>query len=75
MATRSALGVKVHVTNPLPKRYTSLPDGDSLRLALMLIKYETRELLMAYGGLRLGKTCAMANSQQGGDRLTVNRQV
>jgi site-specific recombinase XerD len=41
MAVRAVLEIKVHVPSVRPKRY-DLPDEDSLRLALMLSKYEVR---------------------------------
>ena len=74
MAVRSVLGIKVHVPSSRPKRY-DLPDEDSLRLALMMTKYEVRGLLMAFAGLRLGEACAVTGSQLEGDRLTVDRQL
>jgi hypothetical protein len=41
VAVRAVLGIKVHAPSARPKRY-DLPDEDSLRLALMLSKYEVR---------------------------------
>jgi integrase len=74
MAVRAILGIKVHARSARPKRY-DLPDEDSLRLALMLSKYEVRGVLMAYGGLRLGEACAVTGAQLDEDRLAVDRQV
>jgi hypothetical protein len=37
-------------------------------MALMLTKYETRGLLMAFGGLRLGEACAVTKNQLEADR-------
>jgi integrase len=75
MAVRAVLGIRVHVPNARPKRYQDLPDEDSVRMALMLTKYETRGLLMAFGGLRLGEACAVTKNQLEADRLTVDRQM
>jgi integrase len=74
MAVRSVLGVKVHVPAARAKRY-DLPAEDTLRFALLLSQYETRGLLMMYGGLRLGEACAVTRSQLDEDRLIVDRQV
>ena len=68
LAIRSVLGIKVHAPTGKPKRY-DLPDEDTLRFALMFCKYETRALLMAYGGLRLGEACAVTGAQLEEDRL------
>jgi integrase len=75
MAIRSVLGIKVHVPAARPRRYPNMPDELSIRMALMLTKYETRGMLMAFAGLRLGEACAVTKSQLEGDRLTVDRQV
>jgi integrase len=74
MAVRSVLHVNVHVPSSRPKRY-DLPDETSVRLALMLCKYEVRGLLMAFAGLRLGEACAVTKNQLEDDRLTVDRQM
>ena len=74
IAVRAVLGITVRVPKGQPARY-DLPSEDSLRLALMLSKHETRGLLMMYAGLRIGEACAVTSKQLDGDRLRVDRQV
>jgi integrase len=74
IAIRAVLGIKVHVAKGQPARY-DLPSEDTLRLALMLSKHETRGLLAMYGGLRLGEIAAATKGQLDGDQLRVDRQV
>ncbi|WP_128639058.1 tyrosine-type recombinase/integrase [Rhodococcus opacus] len=74
VAIRAVLGIKVKVPQGIPRRYV-LPTENELRFALMQCKYETRGLLMMYGGLRLGEACAVTAKQLNGDRLMVDRQV
>jgi integrase len=74
IAVRAVLGLKVRVPKGNPARY-DLPSEDTLRLALMLSKHETRGLLAMYGGLRLGEVSAVTRGQLDGDRLRVDRQV
>lgn len=74
IAVRSVLGIPLRIPKGIPRRY-DLPDETTLRLALMTCTYETRALLMAYGGLRLGEACAIEPGDLRGDRLRVARQV
>lgn len=74
IAIRAVLGVRIKVPAGIPRRY-ELPSEDQLRFALMQCRYETRGLLMMYGGLRLGEACAVSSSQLSGDRLLIDRQV
>lgn len=72
---RSVLGLEVKVPRGVPRRY-DLPSEDTLRLAFMQSrKYETRFLLMAFAGLRVGEACAVTGRDVSGDRLTVDKQV
>lgn len=74
VAVRAVLGFQIKVPKAIPRRYV-LPDEDTLRLALMTSKFETRLLCMAYAGLRCGEACAVQASDLHGDRLHVTRQV
>jgi len=74
IAVRAVLGHRIKIPRGLPARY-DLPSEDSLRLALMLSKFETRGLIMMYGGLRLGEACAVTGKQLDGDRLRIDRQI
>jgi integrase len=74
IAVRSILGFQVKVGRSVPRRY-NLPSEQDIRLALMTSPHETRGLLMAFAGLRLGEACATVRSDLNGDRLRVTRQV
>jgi integrase len=74
VAVRAVLGLEIKVPRSIPRRYT-LPDEDTLRLALMTSPHETRLLAMAYAGLRVGEACAVTGADLDGDRLRVTRQV
>lgn len=74
IAIRSVLGYQIRIPKPVSRRY-NLPDEDTLRLALMTCPYETRGLLMMYGGLRLGEACAITRLDVNGDRLRVDKQI
>ncbi len=74
IAVRSVLGYKLRIPRAVPRRY-SLPDEDTLRLALMTSPHEPRGLLMMYAGLRVGEACAITSKDIAGDRLTVAQQV
>lgn len=69
---RAVKALRVPDANP---RVYNLPDEDTLRLALMTCPHETRALLMAYGGLRLGEACAVTFKSLDGQWLRVDRQV
>ncbi|WP_231126430.1 tyrosine-type recombinase/integrase [Motilibacter aurantiacus] len=55
-------------------RVYDLPDEDSLRFALMLSPFELQGLLMMYGGLRVGESCAVRPTDLRGNVLKVHRQ-
>jgi len=75
IACRSVLGMAtLKIPKGVPRRY-DLPSEDTLRMALMLSRYELRGLLMMYGGLRLGEACAITHKARRDDRLIVDRQV
>lgn len=74
IACRSVLGVKIKIPKGVPRHYT-LPDEDTLRIALMTSPHEIRGLLMMYAGLRIGEACAVTESDVHGDKLDVTRQV
>jgi hypothetical protein len=65
MAVRAVPGIK----------FMCLLRDPSATTFLMMTNYQVRGPLMAHGGLRLGKTCAVTGNQLHGDRLTVDRQV
>jgi len=75
IACRSVLNMPgLRIPRGVPRRY-DLPSEDTLRMALMLSRYEIRGLLMMYAGLRLGEACAITHKARRGDRLHVDRQV
>lgn len=74
VALRAVCGLSLPIPRSVPRRY-DLPSEDTLRLALMQTPHETRCLLMAYGGLRVGEACAITARDISGDRLTVDKQV
>jgi integrase len=74
VALRAVLGLQIKIPKAIPRRY-DLPDEDTLRLALMTSPHETRALLMAYAGLRIGEACAITAADVRGDRLRVDKQV
>lgn len=74
VALRSVLGWSLRIPKAVPRRYT-LPDEDTLRVALMTSPHEVRGLLMMYAGLRVGEACAITASDVVGDRLRVDKQV
>lgn len=74
IAIRSVLGWSIKIPRSIPRKY-DLPSEDTLRMALMLSKFEARGLLMMYAGLRIGEACAVRPQDRDGDRLTVARQV
>lgn len=75
IALRSVLGWQMKVPKGIARRY-DLPDEDTLRLALMLSRHETRGLLMGWAGLRIGEACATtAADLVGEDRLRVAAQI
>ncbi len=74
IAIRAVLGFPLRIPKPVPRRY-ELPDEDTLKLALMTSPHEIRGLLMMYGGLRLGESCAITRTDVDGDRLTVDKQI
>jgi hypothetical protein len=71
---RAVLGLPIQIPKAISKRY-DLPDENSIRMALMLSKYETRGLLMAYAGLRSAEACAVIHKSRRGDSLVIDRQV
>jgi integrase len=44
-------------------------------MALMLTRYETHGLFMAYAGLRVAEACAVTRKSLRGDTLVIDRQV
>jgi integrase len=74
IAARTVFGLKLRVGRSVPRRYV-LPDEDTIKLALMTSPHEVRGLLMAYGGLRLGESCAITRADLNGDRLRVDKQI
>lgn len=74
IACRTVLGVKLKIPKGVPRVYT-LPDEDTLRIALMTSPHEIRGLLMMYGGLRIGEACAITSRDVARDKLNVTRQV
>lgn len=74
IAVRAVLGMPIQIPKPISKRY-DLPDEDTIRMALMMSRYETRGLLMAYAGLRVAEACAVTYKSRRGDALVVDRQV
>ena len=73
-ALRVVLGWTMKIPASVPRRY-DLPDEDTLRLALMTSKFESRALLMMYAGLRVGEACAVVPTDLDADRLHVSKQV
>jgi integrase len=75
IACRSILNLPgLRIPKGVPRRY-DLPSEDTLRMALMMSRYEIRGLIMMYAGLRLGESCAITAKSRRGDRLHVDRQV
>jgi len=74
IALRSVLGLQIKIPKAVPRRYT-LPDEDTLRLALMTSPHEVRGLLMMYAGLRVSEACAITGKDVHDDRLRVDKQV
>lgn len=74
IAVRAVLGLPIQIPKAISKRY-ELPDEDTIRMALMLSRYETRGLLMAFAGLRVAEACAVTSKSRLGDRLVIDRQV
>lgn len=74
IAIRAVLGFPLRIPKAVSRTY-DLPDEDTLRLALMTSPHEMRGLLMMYGGLRLGESCAVTRADVNGDRLTVDKQI
>lgn len=74
VAVRSVLGLQIKIPKGVPRRYT-LPDEDTLRLALMTSPHEVRALTMLYCGLRVGEACAVTGADVIEDRLRVDKQV
>lgn len=74
IAVRAVLGLPIQIPKAIAKRY-DLPDEDTIRMALMLSRYETRGLLMAFAGLRVAEACAVTHKSRRGDTLVVDRQV
>jgi integrase len=76
IAIRSVLGYDIKIPKGIPRRY-SLPDEDTLRLALMISPHEVRGLLMMFAGLRIGEACAVTERavSSAGNRLRVDKQV
>ena len=74
IAARRCWASRSRSARACPRRYT-LPDEDTLRLALMTSPHEARGLLMMYCALRLGEACAITAGDLSGDRLRVDKQV
>lgn len=75
IACRAVLGVKLKIPKAVGRKY-NLPDEDTLRLALMTSPHEIRGLMMMYGGLRIGESCATTGQDVlSADKLAVTRQV
>lgn len=74
IAVRAVLGMPIQIPKAISKRY-DLPDEDTIRMALMLSRYETHGLLMAYAGLRVAEACAVTRKSRRGDTLVIDRQV
>lgn len=56
-------------------RVYNLPDEPTLRLALMMSRYELQGLMMMYGALRVGETCAIRPADVDGNVLQVYFQI
>lgn len=74
VAVRAVLGMPIQIPKAISKRY-DLPDEDTLRMALMLSRFETHGLLMMYSGLRVAEACAITYKARRDDALVIDRQV
>ena len=74
IAVRAVLGLPIRIPRAVSRKYV-LPDEDTLRLALLTSPHEIRGLLMMYGGLRLGESCAITGRDVNNDRLRVDKQI